>query len=221
MTPMPRARRLPTLAAIALAGSLGSTGSLAQEGPSSLAQDPSCQALMQAGVQGAQGRVQADDEAIQPPRSVKTLTCLRGFFSGQGFDTLISLPNIMEMADGFANQICEAAANMWRGASGSAQCGLTVRGINLGGFGFGGLGGGAYCPTMAIGGDGPVLGSAGGSFQTRSGTTGGTVTINGQTTTIRPATAGTPPIVAPGAGGGTAQAPASGGALQSLRDLFR
>ena len=43
-----------------------------------------CSAVTQAAANGMTARIQADDNSINPPQSVTSLSCLDNFFSGTG-----------------------------------------------------------------------------------------------------------------------------------------
>ena len=75
------------------------------------------------------------------------------------------------LLDAVQGQLCAAVNQAWQSALGSAQCGLTVSGFNLG---FGGFGGGVMCPRLSFGGGGPPIGSIG----TGANTTG-SLYVNG------------------------------------------
>ena len=113
-----------------------------------------CAALVQAAADGATARVQADDASIAAPQSIASLSCLDGFFNGSGLNVVTSLLNPGNLLQSIKGQICNAAKQAWQSAIGSAQCGLTVSGFNLG---FGGFGGGLMCPRLSFGGGGPPI----------------------------------------------------------------
>lgn len=140
------AATLLALPAIALAQTTGSVG---------------CAALTQAAADAISARTQADDTAIRPPSSVRTLTCLDGFFNGVGLNVVSNVLNPGSLLDSVQGQICNAATQAWTSTLGSAQCGLTVSGFNLG---FGGFGGGIMCPRLSFGGGGPPIGTIGGGL---------------------------------------------------------
>lgn len=117
-----------------------------------------CAAISQAAADGISARVQADDASIRPPNSVKNLSCLDGFFRGVGLNVISNLLDPTSLLDAVQGQICAAANQAWQSALGSAQCGLTVSGFNLG---FGGFGGGVMCPRLSFGGGGPPIGFVG------------------------------------------------------------
>ena len=117
-----------------------------------------CAALAQAGADAATAQIAAEDQTIQAPQSVRNLTCLDGFFNGTGLDVLVNLANFGNLVGAFQGQLCTAATNAWRSTLGNAQCGLTISGFNLG---FGGLGGGNFCPRLNIGGNGSQLANLG------------------------------------------------------------
>jgi hypothetical protein len=100
--------------------------------------------------------IQADNQIITQPQSVTNLTCLNSFFKGTGLDVITNLLNPTTLLNSVEAKICQAAQSAWQSAIGSIQCGLTVTGFNLG---FGGLGGGNFCPTLSFGGGGAPIGS--------------------------------------------------------------
>lgn len=117
-----------------------------------------CAALAQAGVDAAAAQIAAEDQTIQPPQSVRGLTCLDGFFNGTGLDVLVNFANSGNLIGAIQGQLCAAVTNAWRSTLGNAQCGLSVSGFDLG---FGGLGGGNFCPRLNIGGNGSQLANFG------------------------------------------------------------
>lgn len=134
-----------------------------------------CATIVQAAVDGAAARIQADDSSIQAPQSVTSLTCLDNFFSGSGLNVITSLLDPTTLLNSIKGQLCNAVKSAWQSAIGSAQCGLTVTGFNLG---FGGFGGGTMCPRLSFGGGGPTIGSiSAGQYSGGSG-----LYINGQGT---------------------------------------
>ncbi|MFK4046940.1 hypothetical protein [Roseomonas mucosa] len=130
-----------------------------------------CAALTQAAAGAIEARVQADDAAIPQPTSVRSLTCLDSFFRGVGLNVIASLLDPGSLLDAIEGQICATVSQAWQSALGSAQCGLTISGFNLG---FGGLGGGVMCPRLSFGGGGPPIGT----FGTGNNTTG-SLYVNG------------------------------------------
>ena len=119
-----------------------------------------CAALAQAGVDAAAAQIAAEDQTIQPPQSVRGLTCLDGFFNGAGLDVLVNFANPGNLIGAIQGQLCAAVTNAWRSTLGNAQCGLSVSGFDLG-FGGLGLGGGNFCPRLNIGGNGSQLANFG------------------------------------------------------------
>jgi hypothetical protein len=117
-----------------------------------------CTAITQAAANGLTARVGADDQSINPPLSVTSMTCLNNFFGGIGLDVVTNLLNPTNLLNAVEMQICNLAKSEWNALVGSAQCGLTLTGFN---FGFGGLGGGLSCPKLSFGGGGPPIGSVG------------------------------------------------------------
>lgn len=122
-----------------------------------------CEAVTQAAAAGMAARVQADDNDIRPPQSVRNLTCLDNFFNGIGLNVIANLLDPTSLFDAVTGQICAAVNQAWQSTLGNVQCGLTVTGFNLG-FGFGGLGGGVMCPSLSFGGGGPPIGTIGGGL---------------------------------------------------------
>lgn len=117
-----------------------------------------CTAITQAAANGLTARVGADDQSINPPMSVTSMTCLNSFFSGAGLNVVTNLLNPQNLLNAVEMQICNLVKSEWTSLIGSAQCGLTLTGFN---FGFGGLGGGLTCPKLSFGGGGPPIGSIG------------------------------------------------------------
>jgi hypothetical protein len=129
-----------------------------------LAQQPTtgsvgCAAIVQAAANGMTSRIAADNQTIQRPASVTTMSCLNNFFNGTGLNVVANLLNPATLLQNVEGQICQAVNQTWsQFLSGTTQCGLTLTGIN---FGFGGLGGGLTCPSLTFGGGGPSIGSIG------------------------------------------------------------
>jgi len=117
-----------------------------------------CTAITQAAANGITARVGADDQSVNPPLSVTSMTCLTNFFNGAGLNVVTNLLNPQNLVNAVEMQICNLVKNEWNSLIGSAQCGLTLTGFN---FGFGGLGGGLSCPKLSFGGGGPPIGSIG------------------------------------------------------------
>ncbi|MBC7799641.1 MAG: hypothetical protein H7Z10_03385 [Gemmatimonadaceae bacterium] len=86
---------------------------------------------------------------------------------------LLNPGNLLAAVQG---RICSALTSTWNQLTGSLQCGITLTGFDLGFGGFGGLGGGSFCPNISFGGGGPSWGSAG-LGGTASG--GGGIVVNG------------------------------------------
>ena len=131
-----------------------------------------CTILAQAAASGLAARVAADDQTIKPPQSVTKLTCLNNFFNGVGLNVLTNLLDPASLLDSVEGKICAFATSAWQSTIGSAQCGLTISGFNVG---FGGLGGGTFCPKLSFGGGGAAMGSIGSGLS--AGTSG--VYLNG------------------------------------------
>ena len=132
-----------------------------------------CTALAQAAAAGMSARVNADDQSIRPPQSVTQLSCLDNFFNGVGLNVLTNLLDPTSLLNSVEGKICSTVQSAWQSAIGSAQCGLTVTGFNIG---FGGLGGGTFCPKLSFGGGGAAIGSVGVGV----GSNGGGLYINGK-----------------------------------------
>ena len=118
-----------------------------------------CAAITQAAANGMQARIAADDQSINPPKSVTSLTCLSNFFNGVGLNLVTNLLDPTTLLQDVEGQICNTVQSTWSSLLGSAQCGLTLSGFNLGFFG--GLGGGSFCPGLSFGGGGPQIGTIG------------------------------------------------------------
>jgi len=146
-----------------------------------------CTAITQAAINGAQARIAADDAAIGAPKSVTTLSCLDNFFNGAGLNVITNLLDPTQLLKSVEGQICSAVQSTWNSLLGSAQCGLTLTGFNLGFLG--GLGTGSFCPKLSFGGGGPPIGgiSVGGQGNGRLYVNGAGTTPAGYTL---PATGG-------------------------------
>lgn len=116
-----------------------------------------CDALVRAAQAGMEQRIQADDEQIPPPLSVRWLTCMSLFFNGIGFDVIEDFMGALVgmLTEAAVNAVCNLAREAWDATVGQIQCGITVQGFNIG-FG-GSLRGGTFCPTVTLGGNGPVV----------------------------------------------------------------
>lgn len=143
---------------IAAAVAIGLAGAPAASAQVANGASQGCAALAQAGVDAATAQIAAEDQTIQPPQSVRGLTCLDGFFNGTGLDVLVNFANPGNLLGAIRGQLCAAVTNAWRSTLGNTQCGLTVSGFDLG---FGGLGGGNFCPRLNIGGRGSQLANFG------------------------------------------------------------
>lgn len=115
-----------------------------------------CTVLAQAAASGLAARIAADDKTIKAPRSVTALSCLDNFFNGVGLNVITNLLDPTSLLNSVEGKICAAATSAWQSALGSIQCGLTITGFDVG---FGGLGGGTFCPKLSFGGGGAPLGS--------------------------------------------------------------
>ena len=136
--------------------------------------DASCSAITQAAADAAIGRIQSDDGNVPPPMSVKNLTCLDKFFKGFGLDLITNILNPTTLLSNVEGQICSLVSSTLSSLTGSAQCGLTITGFNLG-FGSG-LGAGSFCPKLSFGGGGPTWGTFGVGGAANGG---GGFTVNG------------------------------------------
>jgi len=146
-------RMIAAIVAVGLAGVPAAASAQVTNGASQ-----SCAALAQAGVDAATAQIVTEDQTIQPPQSVRGLTCLDGFFNGTGLDVLVNFANFGNLVGAIQGQLCAAVTNAWRSTLGTAQCGLSVSGFDLG---FGNLGGGSFCPRLNIGGNGSQLANFG------------------------------------------------------------
>lgn len=117
-----------------------------------------CTTLANAAAAGLANTIAADDQTIKPPQSVTTLSCLDGFFNGVGLNVITNLLDPTSLLTTVEGKICSAIQSTWQSVIGSIQCGLTVTGFNVG---FGGLGGGNFCPRLSFGGGGSTIGSIG------------------------------------------------------------
>ena len=131
-----------------------------------------CTLITQAAADGITARIQADNHDIAAPQSVTTLSCLDGFFSGAGLNVITDVLNPANLITSVEGKICNMATQAWNSMLGSVQCGLTVTGFDVG---FGGLGGGNFCPRLSFGGGGPSWGT----FGVGGSASGGGVIVNG------------------------------------------
>ena len=161
---MTRWTTLATAAALAVGFALLRMPARAETG------NANCAVITQAAAAGIAARIQADDRDIQAPQSLSSLTCLDNFFSGSGLNVITNVLDPATLLNAVKGQICSAVRSSWTSAIGSAQCGLTLSGFDLG---FGGLGGGSFCPKLSFGGGGPTWGTLG------VGGSGGGLLLNG------------------------------------------
>jgi len=117
---------------------------------------PGCTDLANAAAAGMAATIQADNQSITQPQSVTNLSCLGNFFDGTGLNLITNLLDPTALLNSVEGKICQAAQSAWQSTVGSIQCGLTITGFNLG---FGGLGGGNFCPTLSFGGGGTPIGT--------------------------------------------------------------
>lgn len=126
-----------------------------------------CAQLAQAAADGSSARMQANDQVVTPPVSISKLSCLDNFFNGTGLNVITSLLDPTTLLNSVKGQICSEVNTLWQDTLGSAQCGLTVSGFNLG-FGLSGFG--LMCPKFSFGGGGPPIGGISSEYQTGNGT---------------------------------------------------
>ena len=120
--------------------------------------DAACTVITQAAADGVTARIQGDDKTIRDPISVKNLTCLDSFFNGFGLNLIANLLDPTTLLNSVEGKICSLVSSTLSSLTGAAQCGLTITGFNLG---FGGFGGGGFCPKLSFGGGGPTWGTFG------------------------------------------------------------
>ena len=131
-----------------------------------------CALITQAAARGIASRIQSDDQNISAPESVTSLSCLGNFFNGIGLNVDTNLLNPGNLVAAIQGKICAAVTSTWQNMIGSVQCGLTITGFDMG---FGGFGGGDFCPQLSFGGGGPNWGSVG----LNGNAHGGGVLVNG------------------------------------------
>ena len=134
----------------------------------------SCTVITQAAADAVANRIQSDDNNIKPPMSVTSLSCLGNFFNGFGLNLLSNFLNPTNLLSNVEGRICSLVSSTLSNLTGSAQCGLTITGFNLG-FGSG-FGGGSFCPRLSFGGGGPTWGTLGVGSSLNGG---GGFTVNG------------------------------------------
>ena len=157
---------LRRLLPIALAVALSPAAALAQTAAATSGSQ-ACATIVQAAADGLNSRIVADQTTIKPPTSVTKLSCLNNFFNGTGLNLITNLLNPTSLLQSVEGQICNQVNAAWQSVVGSAQCGLTITGFNMG-FGLG-LGSGMMCPKLSFGGGGPPLGSAYTNYSTGNG----------------------------------------------------
>jgi hypothetical protein len=147
--------RAPILLAAALAVSMPASVFAQEQGSTG------CTALTQASANAISARIAADDQGIKPPELVKSLSCLDNFFNGVGLNVVVNLLDPANLFQSIEGQICNLITNKWQSLLGTAQCGMTLTGFDLGFFsGIGGgnaLGSGVSCPKLNFGGGGPPI----------------------------------------------------------------
>ena len=114
----------------------------------------------------------ADDQTINPPKSVTSLTCLNNFFNGVGLNLVTNLLDPSTLLQNVEGQICNAVQSRVEQPARRRAGRQTLTGFNLGFFG--GLGGGSICPRLSFGGGGPKIGTIG-----ISGNGSGGMCVNG------------------------------------------
>lgn len=117
-----------------------------------------CTTLANSAAAGLANTIAADDQTIKPPQSVTTLSCLGNFYNGAGLNVITNLLDPGSLLATIEGKICSTVQSTWNSYVGSVQCGLTITGFNVG---FGGLGGGNFCPKLSFGGGGSSIGSIG------------------------------------------------------------
>jgi len=122
--------------------------------------DAGCQALVSAAATGMANQIKADDATIKQPQSISKFTCLGDIFGGLGLNVLTNGLNIGDLAQSAMGKVCTQLTSAWDNLKGSAQCGMTVTGLNTN-FGLGSLGSGNFCPSLNFGGGGDALITAG------------------------------------------------------------
>jgi len=135
-----------------------------------------CGVIAQAAANGMSARMAADQNTIQQPKSVTSLSCLGNFFNGVGLNLVTNLLNPGSLLQAVEGQVCNAVQQTWNSWLGQVQCGLTVTGFNLG---FGGIGGGLSCPSLSFGGSGPPISTIGLGAGTSGSGSGLYITGNG------------------------------------------
>jgi hypothetical protein len=151
---------------------LAASLALALSGPASAdtaTGSANCTIVAQAAANTVAARIQADDSNIHDPIGVRNLTCLDNFFNGLGLNLVANILDPATLLGNVEGKICSLVTSTLHSLIGSAQCGLTITGFSLGGFG---IGGGSFCPKLSIGGGGPTwatfgagpVGSGGGGF---------------------------------------------------------
>jgi len=131
-----------------------------QEAHAGDASDAGCQALVNAAATGMANQIKADDQTIRQPQSISKFTCLGDIFGGVGLNVMTNGLDIGALAQSAIGKVCTQLASAWDNLKGSAQCGMTVTGLNTN-FGLGSLGSGNFCPSLNFGGGGDALINAG------------------------------------------------------------
>ncbi|MBN9563411.1 MAG: hypothetical protein J0H14_22200, partial [Alphaproteobacteria bacterium] len=66
-----------------------------------------CTAIVQAAANGTTARIAADNQTIQRPASVTTLSCLNNFFNGTGLNLVTNLLDPATLLQNVESQICQ------------------------------------------------------------------------------------------------------------------
>ena len=86
-----------------------------------------CTTITQAAANGLAARIQADDNDINPPKSVTQLTCLTNFFNGSGLDLISTLLDPTTLLTTVEGKICSLVQQTWNSLLGKVQCGRTIK----------------------------------------------------------------------------------------------
>lgn len=162
ITRLTRIALLTSVALFTLSGPLmAATGGTATSQANS-GSTTGCADLAQAASNGIASEIAANAQIVQPPENVTQLSCLSSFFQGKGLNVITNLLNPGDLLNSIEGKICQAAESAYTDAIGNAQCGITITGFNLGGFGTSGFG--DFCPQLSLGGGGPDWASIGTSL---------------------------------------------------------
>ena len=159
--------RVAALAIAVLIPAIGLGGAAFAQTTTNTTGSVGCAAIVQAAANGMNARIGADDTTIKAPQSVTQMTCLDNFFNGVGLNLVTNLLDPTTLLQAVEGQICGLVKSTWSSFLGSAQCGLSISGFNMGFFG--GIGGGLSCPSLSFGGGGPPIASVGLGAESASG----------------------------------------------------